>query len=62
MEIHKTYPLVFSVFLSVDVSKKRIIIKMVARHCKPANIILGFVKKILCTEILNLFAWKFKLF
>lgn len=35
---------------------------MVARYCKLANIILGFVKKNLFTETLNLFAWKFKLF
>lgn len=46
VEIHKTYPLVFSVFLSSGCKyKKRIIIKMIARYCKLANIILGFDKK-----------------
>lgn len=46
VEIHKTYPLVLSVFLSAECKyKKRTIIKMVARYCKPVNIILVYNKK-----------------
>lgn len=53
VQIHKIYPLLFSVSLSAKCKhKNKIIIKILARHCKVDNIMLSCNKKIPCSETL----------
>lgn len=57
VQIHKIYPLLFSVSLSAKCKhKNKIIIKILARHCKVDDIMLSCNKKIPCSETLEVFA------